>query len=451
MSQGAGIAYQKLSKLKKANSLSLTDLLFISNNKPEIPEKSTTFQVLKDFLGTELQDKFEPVTVRTVIVTDESQLPDVLEANTTYDFRANIIISRDLTIPAIANSNINFSTPYFNHISITYTGSGTFLTGVGIDFFNVFRLNLINAGTGTLINVSPSANPIAQISLTNVLVLGWNSIGTWSMRYIITNCAFVNCNGGLNLNNVIDGRFNQLIIQNFSNKNSTFITFGGTSKSSGVTIGLTATTFAGETALKFNNSIGVGSVHKIESSSITGTGTALDPAGLNQKDKRLVSKDTTGIPNSVFIGAFSVSGNAATTSPGDVNNFVDVVFSGGGLVVDSTLSERVSVTNTANGEQTYNGIDPETFVLSLKLSGTSGTANKLFGVKYVIDRGAGYIDLPDNSVEEEEFTNKLRTNVFTDTILLCPGDKIKPQVANTETNGVTYVFSAAKQQVHKVG
>lgn len=244
---------------------------------------------------------------------------------------------------------------------------------------------------------------------------------------------------------------------NTSDLGTTFVTIGGTSRSTGRIIGFTITTFAGETAFNINSGIGASSFVRILDCNISagvtgGAGTVFDAGGINKSDPRVFASDCDGIVDSVHFGGFTVMGNTTTTSPGVIGNYVDFDFDDPGIVIDSDISERIVVIDVKNGEQINNGLKDITVVLGFEAIGTSSQNNKQLNVKYVVDKDTGtFVDIDGFPPRLSEFTNRLRSAPSFGGFLLRPKWKIKPQLANAETDNVTYDFVSATQEVHKVG
>lgn len=169
-------------------------------------------------------------------------------------------------------------------------------------------------------------------------------------------------------------------------------------------------------------------------------------------DKTSISTNATdnGVSaDSATIGTFLMTGNTNTTSPGAVGNFVDIDL--GNLVVPVPLNERFNLTNNDNLEMTYIGLVPANCLLSFTYVATATVNNKNAGIKFVIDKGAGFVDLPIVTIQSTEFTNKPKAGDYDNLILLKTGDKLKPQISNQETGGVNFDVSEVVCLIHEVG
>lgn len=270
----------------------------------------------------------------SVIITKKSDFPppiggkiNLVEA-TDYFINANIDIGTDnFVIPSSPTSTVNFLSFAFSSNSITYTGSGVMFEDSGIGLFNIFRVRLLNTGSGTLMNPTPSINPLAQVALVSCLIQGFASVGNWSIRSFIDECAFLNT-GTLTMTDAPDFRMATIIMQNTSDSSGTFIVVAGTGASTGRMTGMTITTFAGETAFDINSGISSASLIRIEGSTILGLGTVFDPTGVDQKDIRVLASGNIGIPDSRNIGSMISQGNdeetVITTQGLGESNYVDL-------------------------------------------------------------------------------------------------------------------------------
>lgn len=197
------------------------------------------------------------------------------------------------------------------------------------------------------------------------------------------------------------------------------------------------------------NNFDINVVFSVDDATGTFTTTSLD-----EKDVRVRVANSSAQKSSVTIGGFIVDGNDGTTSPGAIGTFVDFNFtntSAVDLAEAADINERFILTDDSNGEMQYIGINPATCQLEYTYFATSSVNNRTAGCKFQIDRGAGYVDLPDAFVQKEEFTNKLRDGRWGTAVLIDTGDKLKPKLSNQEQAGVTYVVESAGVLIHMVG
>lgn len=298
-----------------------------------------------------------------------------LAINTTYFIYASVNIgTTPFLIPDDATSNINFMGQSFNSVTLIYTGSAVMFEEAGdIAFFNIFDLILANTGSGTLINPTPSPNPIAQVAIFNTLVTGFSSLGTWGVRPVILECAFVDNTDGFILNDIIDIRIDNCLMINTSDLGTVFITIGASGLTTGSIINVTFTLLAGETGIDIKNTLATTSLIRVENNAFSGAGTPLEATGLSTKSVSIFSQGNDGIADSRFIGSFIAQGNdvatVITTQGAGESNYVDLDLgeatgsitayatngSGGTTVTSSSHGEPDEKLVEITGSTSYNG------------------------------------------------------------------------------------------------
>lgn len=278
-----------------------------------------------------------------------------LVLGTTYFIYASINIgTNNFVIPTTTNQNINFMGGAFNHVSITYEGSGVMFENVGgINAFNSFDMIYSNTGSGTFMNPTSSANPLAQVALLNTLIIGFASVGTWSIRLVFLEGAFVDNIAGIFLDNVIDFRIDNCLMINNSDLGTKFITVNGTGTTTGLISKVTFTTQASETAIDIDSTISTASLIRIEGNSFVGSGTALDATGISESDDRIKANGNEGVSDSQTLGESYLSTQEIVTI--NTTSVPEVI--GGTNWVNGVL-ERI--TSTSGGRLTYTGRDPIT-------------------------------------------------------------------------------------------
>jgi len=302
-----------------------------------------------------------------------------LVANTNYFIQDNINIdTTPFLIPDDSTSNINFVGSAFNSVTITYEGSSVMFAEAGdIGFFSTFDLIYANTGSGTLMNPTASPNPLSQVAILNTLVTGFASLGTWTIRPVILESAFVNNTAGIIINDVMDFRLESGIMLNTSDLGTTFITIGGTSVTTGLITDVTITTQASEKAMDIKSTIAATSLIRIIGNSfrlsVGGFGAMLFSTSIDETDVRVFANDNDGLATSRFIGSFVSQGNVIETVISTIgegeSNYVDfnlgeasgsiTVFAtngtGGTTVTSAThLQPNEKLVNIA-GTTSYNG------------------------------------------------------------------------------------------------
>jgi len=206
---------------------------------------------------------------------------------TMIDFPAKSGGFRTLTsnIENIVNESLSTADPFdmnpnvisslrgaaFNLVELTYTASvEAFFSGVDVSFLNFFTMALLGNTSATLFDIMGiKTSNFDQTAIIRTRFQTWLSLGTIEeSRLVVNNCAFLD-GGGLTLLNSPDLRIIELLIFNFSDKSSIFITYDGCDDLSGKINGLTATTFPNESVLNIRPSIGENSRLFIEGSSFT--------------------------------------------------------------------------------------------------------------------------------------------------------------------------------------
>jgi hypothetical protein len=166
----------------------------------------------------------------------------------------------------------NFKAEAFNIHTLTYTGVVTFFTGGAVGFFQFFSLTIFGNSSATLFDITGDpALPAKQLGFIESRADNFESLGTLeNIRLFINNAALFNHDDGLTLINSQDLRVIELIMFNFTDKNSTFITIDGDIDLAGKISGLTATAFLGESILDIRPNIGENSAITIEGCNFVG-------------------------------------------------------------------------------------------------------------------------------------------------------------------------------------
>ena len=161
----------------------------------------------------------------------------------------------------------------------------------------------------------------------------------------------------------------------------------------------------------------------------------------DQTDGNILVTAVQNVADSKFIGNIVVIDNNTATVITTQNDWFDIDFDGSAS--ESSNIERWTLNDTSTVEEEYIGNQP----YSAKIEGTfsvlsPGSQNYEF--RYVIDRGAGFVALPD--AVDVPFATDSATGTFPLNIpLSCvTGDKIKPQVRNIDgTDNITIIHLSA--------
>lgn len=268
------------------------------------------------------------------VVTDE-----IIISAKTYSIANDVNIGTTPFKYPAGGGTLNFEgAGGFNQQIIFWEGTGDMFVNVpnNVEFLRFSLIAIVAVNGGTFINGSAfPSNSLSQISILQCLIVGFDFIGTQDIRIFTDASAFVDNVNGIICNEVPNEDFNHRLNNSFFFNNSdlgtTHITFGGTGVNKGEVIGSTITTFANETAFKLQDSMAAGSIIKINST-VSGAGNELDPTGLDQKDARVIIKDTGLIPDSQTIGSFISQGN-------DIATVISVAGQGEDGYVDLDLGE----------------------------------------------------------------------------------------------------------------
>jgi len=175
-----------------------------------------------------------------------------------------------------------------------------------------------------------------------------------------------------------------------------------------------------------------------------------DTGSLDQRDPRIEcrgNRSTGGpnsIPDSMVTGGWFMSGNAVTTTV--TATYDDIIFDS---VIPLSYNERITATNLSNGELRYDGLLSKVIIIPLSFTiAPTGGGTKTYSIKGSIDRGSGYVDLPDNiETDVEAQGSGADQNVRIDrTLFMETGDRFKWQVKGQPT-GDNFVVGNADIQI----
>jgi hypothetical protein len=220
----------------------------------------------------------------------------------------------------------------------------------------------------------------------------------------------------------------------------------GLSNLTGITLDTTSATDYDGGATIYNSLTNTFQVNRTWTATYAGSWST---EGLNQEDTRVILTNSPSFEESHWVANSYVNGN--TTAVGTIvnNTFRDMVFgTAGSALTEGADTERWKLLNDVNGEFEYTGNEPFHGNIYYKVCAQSSGAAIEFRYKWVVDRGAGYVDLTDVVEAANEIANP--TTATSDVVFLTvtKGDKIKPQITRSSgTSGITVThFSMAAQQ-----
>lgn len=158
-------------------------------------------------------------------------------------------------------------------------------------------------------------------------------------------------------------------------------------------------------------------------------------AFLDQTSPNMVVRDSDGSPDSNIAGGFHANGVATQTVLNAVT-YTDLIWPATRTAF--SYNERISYAGAVNGELEFTGGNSDSIIVPFEASLTpSVAADRSILLKLVIDKGAGYVDLPD-LVETEIFFKGSAIKANTSRrIDVDPADKVKWQAIQVTTLNVT--------------
>lgn len=160
-------------------------------------------------------------------------------------------------------------------------------------------------------------------------------------------------------------------------------------------------------------------------------------SGLNQTDKRVIASNNPSQASSKYIGAGFMNGNTVANSTITNTVYTDIVLGGAGLNKASNI-ERWKIIDPVLGILEYTGNEPFSGFIDYTLSSSGGGGTNEFRYKWVVDNGAGYVNLPDNKYSKN---NMGATPVSTSDkipLAVVRGDRVKPQITRMD-GGSTHI------------
>ena len=169
-----------------------------------------------------------------------------------------------------------------------------------------------------------------------------------------------------------------------------------------------------------------------------------DTSGVDQSDLRVVALDNPGFASSSIMGSLFVNNNVTATT-GIVNNtFQDIVFgTAGSAMIPTSGIERFKLIDELNGTLEYLAGAPLEAQIGYNFSVDSSGGSVEFRFKFVVDRGAGFIDLDDNVEALAEVGATASSITKSQPVTLFKGDQIKPQLTrNTGASDITMRYAS---------
>lgn len=283
-----------------------------------------------------------------------------LEKNKQYTIQEQIpvtlsrIFIQDLSSTIIKGSAFNLS-------SLTYGGTGTFFTGDNIGLSSFIDMNIISTSSGTLFDATNLEEGLHPFSISRTILSGWTDIGNVdNMDFVFNLSALIDVNAGFKLTNPTLINVDDSVCLNMSDLGVTFFTVNGTNIINGSFDSTRFVMASSESAIKIDSSINIISNVSITSCTFDGTGNALDPTGVDQKNNRVVANANIGIlaiPDSMTIGSMVSQGNTVETvisavGEGD-SNYVDFDLGAGSGSITAYATNGAggtTVTSAAHGQ-----------------------------------------------------------------------------------------------------
>jgi len=292
-------------------------------------------------------------------------------------------------------------------------------------------------GSGTI--TSESDNGAGGTTITHPL-------STFSNGEIVTITGTTNYNGTFQIFNVVPITAFDIIrvfvgddgaVGSISSERIAFIVPGGHGVTSGQSIKVLGTNFYND----FYTALLVGTtIISVSGTFIsTNTGTMERDLSLDETDFRVNAKDCVGIADSIVLASAFVNNNA--TAVGAITNldFTDLVFGTVGVaLIASPSMAKWRMIDELNG--TFELITNIKFDGWITFDFTMESSGAIIGFrfKFVIDRGAGFVDLDDPVEGLVDVGSDAQNITKTIPLKAVKGDLIKPQITrNTGGSGIT--------------
>jgi len=163
--------------------------------------------------------------------------------------------------------------------------------------------------------------------------------------------------------------------------------------------------------------------------------------GLDQINPQIITVNNGLRANSHTVGSAFVNGNTAVTTIALADTFQDLNF---GTLIASVNLEGFTLTNATTGEFTYIDLKPKHSSLSMSITiRKTGGATQVYHIKFVIDKGAGFVNLDDNIILPLEVKTANDSGPYLGQVQLKLGDKVIPQISGIGTSDNIIVDSAS--------
>lgn len=324
------------------------------------------------------------------------------------------------------NGNYTFNNFNFAANVVTYSGTDPFIasstTGIVLD---VIRM-IISTPNATAIDLSDGNSLILEFPVFSGCKQCVN-LDNFEF-FTVEPIAMVGCETGCVLNNILTA---DIIVGQWSlgqDSAGTAFTFSGANSERLFMTASDSRPAASESFLDIQASYG-GDVAIGLGVHTTGGGLFFKAGSRDQTDTDILTTGVKNVESSKYNGHIVANGNNTVTAINTQNAWVDINLAASAF--ESTNMERWVLNSATTGETEYTGkeafggeVDGSFSVLS------PGSQN--YELRYVIDRGAGYVPLTD--VVIVPFATDSATGTFPLHIpLACvTGDKIKPQVRNID-------------------
>ncbi len=115
-----------------------------------------------------------------------------------------------------------------------------------------------------------------------------------------------------------------------------------------------------------------------------------------------------------------------------------------GVLTPSASMERFVLSNAVTGEFTYTGLKPlnSSLSMSITIRKTTGST-QVYNIKFVIDKGSGFVDFTDNIVLPFEVKTTNDSGPYECQAQLENGDIIKPMISGVGTTDDIIIDSAS--------
>lgn len=383
----------------------------------------------------------EPGVKSTVTTLNPHGLSDSNFVNITGTLVETAYSQQSLVI-----SNVTAST-FDIEIVFTATDIGLFNTGYGSMQF--IDYSAIGNGLNVFMVLESAGVPSSSLVFTRVALAGFIVVGSLrgTTNLIIRDSIFAYVVEGLEISNCISGVID---IAEFVSLNPAATSFGiaivgGATKRFGAFNVLFTMAAAGQfpVFIDGNNVINADELIFQNSPDNNVADDYFDVAtvGIGKDNPQVFAINNGTRPDSQTIGAAFVNGNAVVTTIAMADVFQDMDF---GTLLASASMESFLLTNETIGEFRYIGLKPLNSPLSMSITirKVSGST-QIYDIKFVIDKGVGFVDFADNIVLPFEVKTTNDSGPYECQAQLENGDIIKPQIEGVATTDDVIVDSVS--------